>query len=706
MRIALAEERRRSSRRWPKIPPDLPAGRARPPRAGRVERQAPGRLPRGRAVAAALPDGRGPPRGAQASASGHRAADDDAAILQWGGKRNAWPSIRCRKSWIAAIHAARERLGRVESLVAAASRGDGLWCKRLRATPDEARDPDDEAAVAGYEAPRRSRRRRRRRRTGGIAGRRAAHPPSSPRPGGASGAGAAPAPPRGVPRAVRRADSSAPMPSSSPRTRRGWRVDSRRVAAAGKLGLAPAVEQPGLAPVEEPEGHYRAEWTWPEPRLADQCILAVCPEPARRAGRSGATAGPLARVDLRATSGPPAASSGSIPVEKGWEGSTRGRVGRRRRGLSEVRQPAAGAGHDRSRSRWKWTRLFSCIIRKRQNHVSRTLYAIDQPPEQGLLPVPAGPVVLDGGAAGQFVQPQVRRAGDGHQRLAAKHGHPRQRRRRHQGLDGRGRVRLPHRPAGQPDHRVGVARARWPAACWCSIADIGANPARIDTRTQYLPDEETGEILQVPCEVPVWVDPRAEGGTPMCHMLYLAHQVLADWIAQHPRSFPPIVVHITDGESQDGNPIPYADALKALATEDGNVLLFNCHLSMTAADPFMFPATRPGAARRVGPGAVPHVERAAGAVLPARGVGGFPVAAQRPGHGLQRRHGVPDPVPQHGDAGGAGTAVEGRQTMSEPCKAACQSRRLRRLPDRRVVASWRPALPAARSRRPRARHGR
>ncbi|MEI8373490.1 MAG: VWA domain-containing protein [Planctomycetota bacterium] len=127
-----------------------------------------------------------------------------------------------------------------------------------------------------------------------------------------------------------------------------------------------------------------------------------------------------------------------------------------------------------------------------------------------------------------------------------------------------------------------------------SISEIGGAPARIDTRMQYLPDEETGEIFQIPCEMPIWVDPRAEGGTPMCHMLYLAHQILADWISQHPRSFPPIVVHISDGESQDGNPIPYADALKSLATEDGNVLLFNCHLSMTAADPFMFPASDHG----------------------------------------------------------------------------------------------------------------
>jgi hypothetical protein len=127
-----------------------------------------------------------------------------------------------------------------------------------------------------------------------------------------------------------------------------------------------------------------------------------------------------------------------------------------------------------------------------------------------------------------------------------------------------------------------------------SIPEIGANPARIDTRNQFIPDEETGEMIQVPCEMPVWVDPVTEGGTPMCHMLYHAHEVLSGWIAQHPRSFPPIVVHITDGESQDGDPTPYAEAIKRLATEDGNVLLFNCHLSMTAADPFMFPSSGEG----------------------------------------------------------------------------------------------------------------
>ena len=124
-----------------------------------------------------------------------------------------------------------------------------------------------------------------------------------------------------------------------------------------------------------------------------------------------------------------------------------------------------------------------------------------------------------------------------------------------------------------------------------SIKDIGENPARIENVTQTFADEETGENVEMPMQVPMWVDPRAEGGTPMCHVLDFTFGLLEEWINAHPDSFPPIVINITDGESQDGDAIPYADALRQLGTSDGNVLMFNCHLSMTAADSFMFPAS-------------------------------------------------------------------------------------------------------------------
>ncbi|MCA9246431.1 MAG: VWA domain-containing protein [Planctomycetales bacterium] len=124
-----------------------------------------------------------------------------------------------------------------------------------------------------------------------------------------------------------------------------------------------------------------------------------------------------------------------------------------------------------------------------------------------------------------------------------------------------------------------------------SITEIGNHPARIETTTQQFLDDETGEMIDVPSDSPVWIEPVCEGSTPMCHVLHYAYGLLEPWIQQHPDSFPPIVIHISDGESQDGDPIPYADAVRALATSDGNVLLFNCHLSAMAAEAAVFPAT-------------------------------------------------------------------------------------------------------------------
>lgn len=44
-----------------------------------------------------------------------------------------------------------------------------------------------------------------------------------------------------------------------------------------KLGLQPAVGRGSLVPLRDPPQSYRVRWTWPPPRFADQCLLAVCP---------------------------------------------------------------------------------------------------------------------------------------------------------------------------------------------------------------------------------------------------------------------------------------------------------------------------------------------------------------------------------------------------------------------------------------------
>ena len=112
------------------------------------------------------------------------------------------------------------------------------------------------------------------------------------------------------------------------------------------------------------------------------------------------------------------------------------------------------------------------------------------------------------------------------------------------------------------------------------ISEIADNPARLDERSKKVPDG-AGGIVEQSVRIPVWFEPVADGGTPMCRAATEAKRILDDWIAAHPDSFPPTVIHITDGASTDGNPTSRLQDLTALSTSDGNVMLFNIHLSAT-----------------------------------------------------------------------------------------------------------------------------
>ena len=96
--------------------------------------------------------------------------------------------------------------------------------------------------------------------------------------------------------------------------------------------------------------------------------------------------------------------------------------------------------------------------------------------------------------------------------------------------------------------------------------------------------------MEQSARIPVWFDPVAFGGTPMCRAASEARRVLEDWLKEHPDCFPPIVIHITDGESTDGNPLEGVRGLTNLSSSDGNVMLFNIHLSANPnADSITFP---------------------------------------------------------------------------------------------------------------------
>ncbi len=104
-----------------------------------------------------------------------------------------------------------------------------------------------------------------------------------------------------------------------------------------------------------------------------------------------------------------------------------------------------------------------------------------------------------------------------------------------------------------------------------------------------------GEAVEVTRRMPVWLRHRNGGLDPMRGMLEAMEPPLRKWVNQHPDSYPPVVVIICDGYANDGNPYPEAERIKALQTNDGNVLLFTVHLSnRNRTRPTMFPAKEDG----------------------------------------------------------------------------------------------------------------
>jgi hypothetical protein len=125
------------------------------------------------------------------------------------------------------------------------------------------------------------------------------------------------------------------------------------------------------------------------------------------------------------------------------------------------------------------------------------------------------------------------------------------------------------------------------------VSAIANNPLRVEQRTRKV-DDGAGGLIEQSFKFPVWFETKANGRTPMCQALTVARQSLDLFVAQYPDCYPPMVINITDGMSTDGDPLPAARALQGLSTSDGNVLLFNAHVSTNQSHPIEYPASEGG----------------------------------------------------------------------------------------------------------------
>ncbi|MEO5375781.1 MAG: hypothetical protein H7840_16200 [Alphaproteobacteria bacterium] len=146
---------------------------------------------------------------------------------------------------------------------------------------------------------------------------------------------------------------------------------------------------------------------------------------------------------------------------------------------------------------------------------------------------------------------------------------------------------------------IGYGKTGRPTFCWedglagrrmVRISEVAAN-ARMEE--QEIETTVRGEVVKEIVTLSRWVRPAAYDSTPMKAAFLMAHATLEEWIYNHPTSFPPIVINITDGMANDVDSdeelLAAARRLTTLKTTDGNVLLFNCHIEGSGQQPVIFP---------------------------------------------------------------------------------------------------------------------
>lgn len=129
--------------------------------------------------------------------------------------------------------------------------------------------------------------------------------------------------------------------------------------------------------------------------------------------------------------------------------------------------------------------------------------------------------------------------------------------------------------------------------CLMPISAVADGPLRVESRSRQVEDGAGGLVTQT-AKFPVWLEPVADGATPMCEAIDFAWNVLVDFVNRFPNCFPPMLVNVTDGEATDGNPEEHAISIHDLASRDGRAVFFNAHISSLNGQPILFPDNEAG----------------------------------------------------------------------------------------------------------------
>ena len=126
-----------------------------------------------------------------------------------------------------------------------------------------------------------------------------------------------------------------------------------------------------------------------------------------------------------------------------------------------------------------------------------------------------------------------------------------------------------------------------------SVLPGALNDRTLASAPELYEAQRTTDANGQPCGA-FWIAPVSQNGTPMADALDLVGNILAGWVTNHPKSFPPLVINITDGIAGPSEvpPLEWSRRIQSLATDDGNVLMFNMHISARSDAAVEYPSDR------------------------------------------------------------------------------------------------------------------
>ena len=114
-----------------------------------------------------------------------------------------------------------------------------------------------------------------------------------------------------------------------------------------------------------------------------------------------------------------------------------------------------------------------------------------------------------------------------------------------------------------------------------SFADA---PLRLERIKKKISDGGGG-LVEIEEEMPVFVEPTANGLTPMGEALAFCKQLIEGWINKKPDNPAPVIINVSDGfpyEGQNGDEPgktkKFAKEVMSISTIDGSPLIFNVHI--------------------------------------------------------------------------------------------------------------------------------